>query len=291
MEKFLVTGASGHLGNEIVNLLLAIVPATNLSVLVRDPSKVEDFRKKGVTIHKGDYNNYDSLVKAFHGTDKLMFISSYDFNNRLAQHKNVIKAAAEAKVKHIVFTSFQRKNETESSPIYFLSGEYIKSEELIKASGLTYTILKNGLYTDFLPVMLGEKVLETGTIFIPAGEGKVAYTLRSDLAAGAVAVLTGQGHENKTYEFCADKAHSFNEVAVTLTHVTGKPIAYVSPTVEEYKKALREAGVEEMIVTLMAGSAEAIKQGEFDRTDNTLSQFIGRDCTDLETFLAEVYKK
>lgn len=291
MEKILVTGASGHLGNEIANLLLATVPATNLSVLVRDPAKAEDLKKKGVTVRQGDYSNYNSLVKAFSGIDKLMFVSSNDLNNRLSQHENVIKAAAEAKVKHIVFTSFQRQNETSTSPIYFLTGEYVASEKLIKASGVTYTILKNGLYADFLPVMLGENVLKTGTVYIPAGNGKAAYTLRSDLAAGAVAILTGKGHENKTYEFSADKAYTFDEVAEVLSRVTGKPIKYVSPTQDEYKKTLLGAGVPEPFVNLIAGSAEAIKQGEFEKTDNTLSQLIGRECTNLESFLAGVYKK
>lgn len=291
MEKILVTGASGHLGNEIANLLLAIVPATNLSVLVRDPAKVEDLRKKGVRVLQGDYSNYNSLVQAFSGIDKLMFVSSNDLANRLSQHTNVIKAAAEAKIKHIVFTSFQRKNETSTSPIYFLTGEYVASEKMLAASGVTYTILKNGLYTDFLPMMLGEKVLETGTIYIPAGTGKAAYTLRSDLAAGAVAILTSKGHENKTYEFCADKAYTFEEVAAVLSHVAGKPVRYISPTQDEYKKTLLEAGVPGPFVNLIAGSADAIKQGEFEKTDNTLSQLIGRKCTDLETFLAGVYKK
>ncbi len=291
MEKFLVTGASGHLGNEIVNLLLRIVPATNLSILVRDPSKAEDLRKKGVTIHQGDYSNYSSLINAFRGIDKLMFVSSNDLTNRLPQHENVIKAAAEVKVKHIVFTSFQRKNETNTSPIYFLSGEYIASEKMIKETGLTYTILKNGLYTDFVPVMLGENILESGTIFLPAGNGKAAFTLRSDLAAGAVAVLTGKGHENKTYEFCADKAYTFEEAASVLSKVSQKPIKYISPSQVEYKKALLGAGVPEPFVNLMAGSAEAIKQGEFEKTDKTLSQLIGRECTSLETFFNRIYGK
>jgi NAD(P)H dehydrogenase (quinone) len=290
MEKFLVTGASGELGSEIVNLLMSVVPATNLSVLVRDPSKVEDLKKKGVTVNQGDYNDYNSLVNAFRGIDKLMFVSSNDLKNRLTQHEKVIKAATEAKVKHMVFTSFQWKNETESSPIFFLSGEYIQSEKLIKASGLTYTILKNGLYTDFLPALLGEKLLETGTIYLPAGNGKAAFTLRSDLAAGAVAILTGKGHENKTYEFCADKAYTFNDIAAVLTKVTGKSIRYVSPPVEEYKRVLLEAGAPEGFVNMLAGSAEAIKQGEFEKTDQTLAHFIGRECTDLETFFTNTYK-
>lgn len=291
MEKILVTGASGQLGKEIANLLLAKVPANNLSVLARDPAKVDDLKKKGVTIHQGDYSNYNSLVKAFSGIDKLMFVSSNDLSNRLSQHENVIKAATEAKVKHIVFTSFQRKNETSTSPIFFLTGEYLASEKLIKASGVTYTILKNGLYADFLPVLLGEKVLETGTIYLPAGNGNAAFTLRYDLAVGAVAILTGKGHENKVYEYCADTAYTFGDIADILSRVTGKSIKYISPNPDEYKKTLLGAGVPEPFVNLIAGSAEAIKQGEFEKTDNTLSQLIGRKCTDLETFLAGVYRK
>lgn len=290
MENILVTGATGQLGTEVVRLLLNKIDPKNLSVLVRDPAKAEQLKLKGVTIHKGDYTDYSSLLKAFKGVDKLYFISTNDMFNRETKQENVVKAAVEAKVKHIVYTSFQRKNETENSPITFLVKVHIYTEKLIKASGMTYTILKHGLYSDFLPVLLGNQVIEAGAIYLPAGNGKVAFTLRSDLAEGAVAILTTKGHENKTYEFVSEKLCSFNDVADALSKISGKAISYISPLQEEYKSTLLKTGVPEIYVNMFAGCSEGIKQGEFDFSDKTLSNILGKECTGIEEYLKEVYK-
>ena len=292
MEKILVTGASGNLGKDVVNLLLDNTDSKNLSVLVRDVSKVEHIKTKGVTIHKGDYTDYNSLVNAFKEIDRLYFISTndYDMANRETQHKNVVNAAKAAKVNHIVYTSFQRKNEI-NSPIQYITDVHNFTEELIKYSGLTYTILRNGLYADFIPVLTGDKVMETGKIYLPAGNGKATFTMRSDLAAGAVAVLMEKGHENKTYEFCADKTYTFSDIAAMLTDTTGKTISYVSPSKEEYKDTLTKAGVPGDFVNFIADCAEAISQGEFDFNDRTLTNLLGGKCADTNKFLNSVYSK
>jgi NAD(P)H dehydrogenase (quinone) len=291
MEKIIITGATGQLGNGVVIELLKKTDAKNISVVVRDPQKAESFKKAGITILKGDYMDYNSLVEAFTGQEKLFFISSSDLNEREKQQENVVKAAIEAKIKHIIYTSFQRKNETESSPIWMLASAHIATEKMIKASGLTYTILKNGLYADFLPTLLGNTITETGTIYLPAGDGKAAFTLRSDLAEGSAEIIIGKGHENKTYEFASDHAYTFTEIASYLSEITGHKISYISPAVDEYKAALAKAGVPEIYIGMFTGSATAIKQGEFALEDNTLSKILGRKCTNLKELLNQVYKK
>lgn len=291
MEKILVTGASGNLGKDVLNLLLSNTLSKNLSVLARDVSKVEHLKIKGVTVHKGDYYDYNSLVDAFKGIDKLYFISTndYDMGNRETQHKNVVNAAIAAKVRHIVYTSFQRKNEI-YSPIQYITDVHNFTEKIIKYSGLTYTILRNGLYADFIPILTGDKVLETGKIYLPAGNGKVTFTLRSDLAAGAVAVLKEKGHENKTYEFCADKAYTFGDIAALLSEIKGKTISYVSPSKEEYIKTLTQTGAPTDFINFIADCAEAISQGEFDFFDTTLRNLIGGKCGNIATLLDSAYK-
>lgn len=291
MEKIIITGATGQLGNGVVTELLKKNYASNISVLVREPQKAEQLKKAGITVHTGDYMDYHSMVKAFMGKEKLFFISSSDLNDREKQHENVVKAAIEAKIKHIIYTSFQRKNETESSPIWMLASAHIATEKMIKASGLTYTILKNGLYADFLPALLGDNIAETGTIYLPAGDGKAAFTLRSDLALGSAEIITGKGHENKIYEFGSDHAYSFNEIATFLSEITGKKISYNSPSVDEYKAVLAKAGVPEIYIGMFTGSAIAIKEGEFALEDNTLAKVLGRKCTNLKELLVQVYQK
>jgi NAD(P)H dehydrogenase (quinone) len=291
MEKILITGASGQLGREVVRLLLQKISPANLAVLVRDPAKVSEFKTQGVEIRKGDYNDSASLISAFKGIEKLYFISGSEVPKRLMQHENVVKAAKEAGVKHIIYTSFQRKTEEASSPIAAVAEAHIKTELWIKASGLTYTILKHALYADIISMFMGDKIFDTGTIYLPAGEGKASYITRSDLAAGAVAILTSKGHENKTYEFSSDKAYSFHDIAAILTKMKGKTIQYVSPKLEDYKETLTKAGVPAEFVWLLSSFSDGIKQGEFDFPDKTLSDLIGRKTLDLAVFLENVYGK
>ena len=291
MEKIMLTGATGQLGTDVVNLLIKKVDPKNISALVRDISKAEKLKEKGITVFKGDYNDYDSLMNAFKGIDKLYFISGSDLTAREKQQENVVNAAIEAKVKHVIYTGFQRKNETSSSPIEFIAKAHLSTEKLLKSSGMNFTILNHGLYMEFLLGIFGEQFKKNHTIFFPAGNGKVAFTLRSDLAAGAVEILTTKGHENKVYNFFSEKNYSFSDIARILSQILGKEVSYVSPTREEYKMALSKAQMPEIYINLFGGFAEAIRQGEFDATDTILSNLLGRNCVTAEEFLKNVYQK
>jgi NAD(P)H dehydrogenase (quinone) len=291
MKKILITGASGQLGREVVSLLLQKVSPVDVAVFVRDPLKVSEFKALGVEIRQGDYNDYNSLVSAFKEVDKLYFVSGSDVMNRLKQHENVVGAAKEAGVKHIIYTSFQRKIEDSSSPIAMVAEAHIKTEALIKASGLTYTILKHALYADVIPMFAGDKVIETGTIYIPAGDGKVSYINHADLAEGAVAILTSNGHENKTYEFSGTQSYSFTEIAAILSKLSGKTITYISPSIQDFKDTLTKVGVPAGIIGMTTSFSEGIKQGEFDFPDATLSKLIGRKTFDMTDFLRDIYSK
>ena len=255
---------------------------------MRDASKADDLSAKGVNLKIGDYNDYESLVSAFQGIDKLVLVSGTDLANRSAQQLNAVKAAKEAGVKHIVYTSFERKNETETSPIAFLAQSHIDTDNAIIASGLTYTILRNNLYLDVLPMFLGEKVLENG-IYFPAGEGKAAYVSRTDLAEAAANILISEGHENKEYATNNVENYSFQEVAETLSQITNKNISYFSLATEEYAEVLKNAGVPAEYIGMFVGFAEAIKQGEFSANQSDLENLLGRKPLTLAEFLKQVY--
>jgi NAD(P)H dehydrogenase (quinone) len=285
----LVTGATGHFGKATIDFLLKKgISANSISALVRDEAKAEDLKTKGINLKIGDYDNYASLVKAFKGVDKLLLVSSSDVVNLGQQHENAVKAAKEAGVKHIFYTSFERKNDTETSPIYFLAKSHIDTENLIKASGMTYTIFKNNLYLDALPMYFGEQVLTTG-IFLPAGDTKSAFALRNDMAEATANVLTSEGHENKAYSLNNTENVSIQEIAEDLSEIVGKQINYVSPPQDIYVKTLTEAGVPAEYVGVFAGVAEAIKQGEFSTEKTDLENLLGRKPTTTKDFLKVVY--
>ncbi len=288
-QTILITGATGHFGKATIDFLLQKgIPANSISALVRDEAKATDLKAKGINLKIGEYDNYESLVAAFKEIDKVLLVSGSDIVNRGKQQENAVKAAKEAGVKHLLYTSFERKNETETSPIAFLAKSHIDTDNLIKASGLKYTLFRNNLYLDVLPMFIGEQVLETG-IFFPAGETKSAFVLRSDLAEAAANVLTSEGHENKEYAMNNTENYSFQDVASILSKITNKDISYTSPTVEIYTTALNKAGVPGEYIGMFAGFAEAIQQGEFNSPKTDLENLLGRKPATLEGFLTQVY--
>ncbi len=290
--KILVTGATGHFGKAAIEFLLKKgVPATSIAALVRDEAKATTLKTQGIELRKGDYDDYTSLVKAFTGVDKLLLVSSSDIDNRRVQQTNAVKAATEAGVKHILYTSFVRIDESDASPIAFVAQTHILTENLIHESGIPYTILRNNLYMDFVPVFIGEKVLETG-VYWPAGNTPGAYALREEMAEASANVLTGSGHENKTYNISNTSAWTFQQVADTISKASGKTIGYISPSQEEYKAVLTQAGVPGHFISMFAGFAEAIRLGEFDSADDTdLEKLLGRKPTSLESYLSSFYSK
>jgi len=290
MSKVLITGATGHFGTTTINTLLQKgINANQIFALVRDENKATDIKAKGINIVIGNYDEYASLLAAFKGVDKLLFISANDIKNRLTQHENVIKAAREAGVKHIVYTSFQRKNETQTSPLWMLAEAHLNTEKWLKESGLTYTILRNNLYMDFIPVFLGEKVLETETIYLPANSGKVSAALRSEMAEAAANILASSGHENKIYNIANSEAYTYTDVAKYISEATGKEIRYISPSPEEYTQTLTKAGVPAEYIGIFTGFALAQAQGELEAVSNDLQNLIGRKPTSLKEFLKTVY--
>mgnify|MGYP003600141030 CR=1 FL=1 len=291
MSKILVTGATGQLGKEVVEHLLSRTNTSNLAVLVREASKTEGLKTKGIDVRVGSYDDYNSLIKAFNGIDKLYFVSGNDITNRTQQHENVVKAAKEAGIKHVVYTSFMRKNETETSPIAMVAMAHIKTEKWLKESGMKYTILKHNIYMDMLPMFIGETILETGILYLPAGYEKVAFTLRSEMAEVASIILTTESHENKIYDITNDKAVSFSDIALIISEISGKTINYVSPTQKEYIKTLTDAAVPMEYIGMFAGFAEAFKQSEFNQTGNDIEILTGRKPTSVNIFLKKVYSK
>lgn len=289
MQKIMITGATGELGRQVLQLLVRKEGNENVSALARDPSKLAPFKSQGVNIVQADYNDKSSLLKAFKGNDILYFVSGNDIYKRREQHKNVVEAAAEAGVKHVVYTSFQRKTETGHSPVEPIAAVHLQTEKWLKDSGLTYTILKHALYTEYIPVFIGQDVVEKGIIYQPAGDGKVSFATRSDMAEAATVILTTKGHENKVYEIAGLKSYSYRDIAKILSDLCGKQITYISPTTREFRKNLSDAGVPAAVIEGAVMFSEGIRQGEFDFPDPTLQQLIGRELQRVEDYLKTVY--
>jgi len=293
MSKILVTGATGQLGAAVTESLLKRTDATNISILVRDAAKAAAFKAKGVTVAVGDYGDYAAVLAALRGIDKLYLVSGTDLENRAAQHENVINAAKEAGVRQVLYTSFQRKKNISHSAIAEVSESHIQTERILKASGLIYTILQHGLYADIIPAFAGEQLLETKTIYLPSGTGKVSFAVRADLAEAEATILLDQTHkfDNKELEFTGNEAVSWEEIAKMISGITGETIAYVSPSEDEFKGVLTQAGVPLQIVGMLADFNAGIAAGEFEEIKPDLETILGRKPATVKSYLQSVYGK
>ena len=291
----LVTGATGQYGAKVIeHLLKKGVAAPQISALVRDAAKGQKLQDQGIELRVGDYTEVDSLAKAFQGVDKLLLVSSNDRGaaaNRTAQHLNVIKAAKEAGVKQLVYTSFVQKPAAQNSAIAGFLASHAQTEQFLQDSGLPYTILQNGIYLEMIPVFAGEKAAETGRIVFPAQAGKASWVLREELAEAAAHVLTTEGHENKTYLLVNGKSTSFQDIARHLADTLGKEVHYQSPPVEEFHATLKQVGVPDLYIGMFTTWAGAVAEGMLEVEDGTLASFLGRKPTTTAQFITQVYTK
>lgn len=282
----LVTGVTGHLGKMVLQQLLQRTDAANVAALARNPAKAEGLH---AAVRQADYNDFSSLVDAFRGVDRLYFVSGNDVERRLEQHLNVVHAAREARVGQVVYTSFQRRDESGRSPIAAVAEGHLKTEAAIRASGVPFTFLLHNLYLDFIPFFIGKDVPDTGVIYQPAGEGRTAFAARADLAEAAANILLSEGHEGRSYNFSNTQAWSYGDIAEIIGKVAGKKIAYVSPEPAEFLATLRQQGVPADAADGALAWALAIRAGEFDTPGQDLAHILGRQPMHAEALLAKAY--
>ncbi|MGW5254921.1 SDR family oxidoreductase [Streptomyces sp. NPDC004012] len=271
--SIVVTGATGHLGRHVVEQLLEKVPADQITAVVRTPEKAADFADRGVRIAVADYNAPETFGGLFAAADKVLLISGNEFDKgRVGQHRVVLEAAKAAGVALFAYTS------APGSLTAALADDHRATEQLIVESGVPYVLLRNGWYHENYTENLGP-VLEHGAVVQAAGEGRVASASRADYAAAAVAVLTGEGHENATYELSGDTAWGFAEYAAELSRQTGKEIAYNAVPLDVYSGILTGAGLPGPLAAILAGVDVAIEKGELAVTTGDLSRLAGRPTT------------
>ncbi|MFF1732741.1 SDR family oxidoreductase [Streptomyces sp. NPDC058247] len=275
--SIVVTGATGHLGRLVIDGLLAAgVPAERIAAVVRDKEKAAGLAARGVELRIADYSAPQTLTGTFAAGDRVLLISGSEVGQRVAQHRAVIDAAKDAGVALLAYTGVLGGPAAD----FDLAAEHKVTEQAILDSGLPYTFLRNGWYHENYTENLAP-VLEHGAVTASAGEGRVASAARADYAAAAVAVLTGEGHENQTYELSGDVAWSFAEYAAELSKQTGRTIAYNSVTPEQNREILLGAGLPAPFADILVGVDTAIEQGLLAATSGDLSRLTGRPTTPL----------
>ncbi|MEU6452963.1 SDR family oxidoreductase [Streptomyces sp. NPDC047065] len=278
--SIVVTGATGHLGRHVVRQLLEKVPADQVTAVVRDRDKAADLAADGVRLAVADYNAPETFDGLFASGDRVLLISGNEFDKgRVQQHTVVIDAAKKAGVALLAYTS------APSSLKAALADDHRATEDVLVGSGVPYVLLRNGWYHENYTEQLAP-VLEHGAVVQAAGEGRISSASRADYAAAAVAVLTGEGHENKAYELGGDEAWGYAEYAAELSRQTGKEIPYTPVSAEAYTGILTGAGLPAPLAAILAGVEDSIEKGELVVTSGDLSRLTGRPTTPLAEAVA-----
>jgi NAD(P)H dehydrogenase (quinone) len=278
---FIVTGASGNLGRQVVDLLVQ-AGAGPVIAISRTPDKLADLAARGLEARRGDFNDPASLEAAFAGGKRLLIISTDDLEpgKRLAAHSNAIAAASAAGIGHIVYTSLT--NPVSDSPIGF-APDHAETEKLIVASGADHTILRNNLYADLL-LMAGAQSIALGQHFAAAADGKTGYVTRADCArAAAAALMTGRGKQ--TLDITGPAAVSQAEIAEILSGIAGKQISYVALPSEDLVQAMIANGLPEFMARVFVSFDEAIAQGYLDVASADLNALTGQPGQSVRDFL------
>jgi NAD(P)H dehydrogenase (quinone) len=273
-----VTAATGQLGRLV---LAELVGRDDVVAIARDAEKAEDL---DVPVRIADYAEPAGWLAALDGVEVLLLISGTDVGHRVEQHKTVIDAAAAAGVRRVAYTSGLRAD-VSTMPIMT---EHRATEEVIEASGLPFTFLRNTLYTEaFLPRVEGAR--ESGVMIGSARDGRVPSASRSDLAAAAARVVTSPGHENRAYELTGATAWTLADLAATASEVLNRDVVYRDLSVVDHAAALTAAGVPSAIADALTSLDQYIASGELGEPTGALAALIDRPPASLRETLQAAF--
>ena len=277
-----ITGATGALNGATVDHLLERMPASEITVVVRDRVKAQRFVELGVPVRHGDYAQPDSLPAAFDGADQLLLVSSSDPNvDRVALHEAAIDAAAKVAVGRILYTSHQG-----ASPVTpFQPGRtHAATEQLLVEASVPWTSLRNGYYAHSLGWLLGPW-RQTGIISVPA-DGPVSWTARDDSAEAAAVILAAGGGYDGPTTITASAAPTFAEIAEIASELVGRDIRYELLDEDEWMARQIAGGTLEFMARMTLGMYEAAAAGFFAGTDPLLATLLGREPLTVRDALA-----
>ncbi len=270
-----VTGATGQFGRIVIEELKKRGGAP--IAIVRDPGKATGL---GVETRKGDYDVAADWPAALAGVDTLLLVSGSEIGKRAAQHRTVIDAAKSAGVNRIVYTSLLGADRSQVS----LAPEHVATEEALRASGIPFTILRNGWYLENHESAVRSGV-QHGAVIGSAGEGRFSSASRRDFAEAAVAAVLADDLAGQTIELAGDDAFTLAELAGEISRQTGKTVPYVEMKEADYAAALEKAGLPAGFAAALASFDTAAAGGSLHSTDRSLSRLIGRPTTSLKDFV------
>ncbi|HEX8034701.1 MAG TPA: SDR family oxidoreductase, partial [Ktedonobacterales bacterium] len=248
-------------------------------LLVRDPARAPQL--SGVELAQGSYGDGDALREAFKGIETVFMVSGSETPTRVAEHFTFIDAAVAAGVRRLVYLSFYG---AAPNATFTLARDHWATEQHIRDSGVAFTFLRDNLYLDFFPLMVGDD----GVIRGPAGDGRVAAVAQDDIAGVAATVLQQpRAHDGKTYDLTGPQALTLSEVAATLTQATGRQVTYHPETIEEAYASRAPYGAPGWQVDAWVSTYTAIAAGELEGVSGDVERVAGHPPMTLSALLRQ----
>ena len=283
--KIAITGATGQLGQLVIQVLLKNTTANQIVALVRNPNKAQQLKDQGIELRHFDYDQAETLVPALKGIDKLLLISANEIGRRTPQHQAVIEAAVQANVPYITYTSLLRADSSKLG----LAQEHRETEALIQNSGLKYTFLRNNWYNENYLGNLTHTV-ETGTLFGAAQNGKISSAARQDYAEATAKVLLSEGHDQKIYELAGSNSFTLEQLAGFISKASGKTVTYSNLSAEDYTQGLKQAGLPDGLIEVIVDADVQTARGGMYSERQDLQQLLGRATTPIQAQIAALLK-
>lgn len=284
--KYLITGATGNLGEKVTRWLRTMTFENNIRVGIHNLKKANKFDDLAVEKVKLDYFDLDTLQKAVSGVDLVIYIPSltYDLQKRITEFENVLQVVKNAKAK-LIFVSFfadQENNPFVMSPFY----AYVPRR--LASSNVEYSIVKNSLYADPLVPYL-EELIKRKNIIYPVGTQPLSFITRND-SAHAIACLAMQPvmrDQGQTYLLSMDKNYNMVELSYIMSRITDHKIGYAPPvTTTEFAKIYAQEGDGKELASMYAGGAK----GLLSATSDDFHRLTGREPEEMEHFLRNGYQ-
>lgn len=275
--SYVVTGATGHLGRLVVEALLdkGIAPA-DVVATGRSVDRLADLADRGVRVEHLDFGAVPDAVPWLAAGDVVLLVSGSEVGQRVPQHTAVVELARRSGAARMVYTSAPAADDTD----LVLAPEHAATERVIRDSGLPFTFLRNGWYTENYRQAF-DRARETGVVAGNTADGRVASAPRSDFAEAAAVVLTTDGHEGAAYELSGDVAWDFDELAAAFADALGRDVTYQRLTAEQHRQALLDAGLDEGTAGFVVALDQNIADGLVAVTSGELATLLGRPTVPL----------
>jgi NAD(P)H dehydrogenase (quinone) len=288
MTDFLVTGASGHLGQSVLHHLLDTlkIEPGRFAAASRKPAAISAWAARGVATRATDFNDPASLDQAFAGVKRLLIVSTDALDaegTRLKQHKAAVKAAAKAGVDHIAYTSLPNADTTLDT----FAPDHAGTEVAIAQSGVPgWSMLRNNWYFENLFHSIPQ-ALTSGQWYSAAGQGKLAHIWREDQALAAASALADGFQGQRTLTLSGSHSYTTDEIAALVSKAVGKPLGVVHVPLEGLVQGMTAAGIPAPVAAVLGSFDAAINAGDLDGDSKDFEALTGRKPRSFEDWLKE----